>query len=62
MGLTGIIAEVTLRLWPIETSTMGVESERAPDLDATMALMDEGDSWYRSKDGGRRDIATKYGT
>jgi len=47
MGLTGIIVEVTLRLSPIETSSMRVDTDRAPDLDSAMALMDEGDAAYR---------------
>ncbi|GAC1331626.1 MAG: FAD-binding oxidoreductase [Candidatus Dormibacteria bacterium] len=47
MGLTGIIASVTLRLLRVETSTMRVDTDRAPDLDAAMALMEAGDSDYR---------------
>jgi decaprenylphospho-beta-D-ribofuranose 2-oxidase len=47
MGLTGLISEATIRLLPVETSLMRVDSERTPDLDATMARLAEEDPRYR---------------
>ena len=39
MGLTGVITEATLRLAPIETSLMLVDTERARDLDTCMGML-----------------------
>jgi decaprenylphospho-beta-D-ribofuranose 2-oxidase len=47
LGLTGIITEVTMRLLPIETSLMLVDTERIGHLDALMERMEEGDDRYR---------------
>jgi len=47
LGLTGVIAEATIRLLPIETSMIRAENLRCPDLDAVMALMVEGDDEFR---------------
>lgn len=47
MGLTGIVIDATLRLVPIETSRISVDTNRTSDLDACMALLDSGDAGYR---------------
>lgn len=46
MGLTGVIIEAEVALAPIETSLLRVDTDRAPDLDAVLALMTEGDRDY----------------
>jgi decaprenylphospho-beta-D-ribofuranose 2-oxidase len=46
LGLTGVILEATFRCLPIETSRLLVDTDRVADLDAVMALMDEGDADY----------------
>jgi decaprenylphospho-beta-D-ribofuranose 2-oxidase len=43
MGLTGAILDATIRLLPIESSRMSVDTRRIPDLDALFAAMDDGD-------------------
>lgn len=47
MGLTGIIREATVRLQAIESSLLAVDTDRTPDLDATMAMMAEQDQRHR---------------
>jgi decaprenylphospho-beta-D-ribofuranose 2-oxidase len=47
MGLTGLISEATIRLLPVETSVMRVDSERAPDLDTTLARLAAEDPRHR---------------
>jgi decaprenylphospho-beta-D-ribofuranose 2-oxidase len=47
MGLTGIVLEATIRLLPVQTSRMRVDTERLPDLDALLARMVESDEQYR---------------
>ncbi|WP_333738269.1 FAD-binding oxidoreductase [Streptomyces sp. IBSBF 2806] len=47
MGLTGIVLTATVRLQPVETSRMSVDTERAADLDDLMARLTAGDHRYR---------------
>ena len=47
MGLTGVILDATIRLLPIETSQMLVDTERTTDLDDVCARMAEGDHRHR---------------
>jgi decaprenylphospho-beta-D-ribofuranose 2-oxidase len=47
MGLTGAVVAAAVRLMPIETSLIRVDTDRAENLDAAMAMMDEGDARYR---------------
>ena len=47
MGLTGVVLEATVRLTPIATSRLLVDTERADDLDDVMARMDARDDEYR---------------
>ena len=47
MGLSGVIVEATLRLIPIETSSVLVDTERFEDIDALMDAMVTGDHHYR---------------
>lgn len=46
MGLTGVILDATIRLKPIETSRLMVDTDRAIDLDDAMAMLSEGDDRY----------------
>jgi decaprenylphospho-beta-D-ribofuranose 2-oxidase len=47
MGLTGIVKRATLRLLPIETPFVRVDTERACDLDDLLERMETGDADYR---------------
>ncbi len=46
MGLTGVVVEVTFRVKPIESSLLLVDTDRTPNLDATIELMEVGDHAY----------------
>ncbi|MGW0331333.1 FAD-binding protein [Streptomyces sp. NPDC003011] len=47
MGLTGVILTATVRLQPVETSLMSVDTERARDLDDLMGRLTATDHHYR---------------
>ena len=47
MGLTGAILDATIRLLPIESSRMSVDTTRIPDLDTLFDTMNESDDRYR---------------
>lgn len=47
MGLTGIVAEATLRLLRVETSLVKVETTRTAELDATLSALREGQQRHR---------------
>jgi decaprenylphospho-beta-D-ribofuranose 2-oxidase len=47
MGLTGTIVEATIRLHPVETSLLRVDTDRVPDLDTLLSLLSEGGRHHR---------------
>ena len=46
MGLTGVVLRATLRMRPVETSCVVVDTERAADLDDLLARLTDGDDRY----------------
>ena len=46
MGLTGVVLRATLRMRPVETSRVVVDTERAADLDDLLARLVDGDDHY----------------
>lgn len=46
MGLTGMILDATIQLSAIETAYLSVDTDRTPDLDTTLGLMESGDHAY----------------
>ena len=46
MGLTGVVLRATLRMRPVETSRVVVDTERADDLDDLLARLVAGDGAY----------------
>jgi decaprenylphospho-beta-D-ribofuranose 2-oxidase len=47
MGLTGTVVEATIRLHPIETSMLRVDTDRVPDLDTLLTLLTDGGRRHR---------------
>ncbi len=47
MGLTGVVVDATLRLQPVETAFVRVDTERARDLDDALDRMGQGDHRYQ---------------
>jgi decaprenylphospho-beta-D-ribofuranose 2-oxidase len=46
MGLTGVVVDATIRMQPVESSQLVVDTDRTADLDEVMSLMVEGDDRY----------------
>jgi len=46
MGLTGVIVDATIKMTPIGSSLVSVDTDRAANLDEVMRLMVEGDADY----------------
>lgn len=46
MGLTGLITDVVLRMRPVETAAMRVETRRIPDIDSMFTVMSEDDDSF----------------
>jgi decaprenylphospho-beta-D-ribofuranose 2-oxidase len=59
MGLTGIVVDATLRLLPIETSKVAVDTTRLTDLEALFAAMSDGDDEHHRYSVAWIDLAAK---
>ncbi len=69
MGLTGVVVSATLRLIPVETSWIQVDSQRFTRLEALMSEMEATDARYHysvawldcmgHRDGGHRSVLTR---
>ncbi len=46
MGLTGLVVDATIRMLPIESARLLVDTDRTADLDEVMSLMVDGDDQY----------------
>ncbi len=46
MGLTGLVVDATIRMLPIESARLVVDTDRTSDLDEVMSLMVDGDDQY----------------
>ena len=46
MGLTGVVTDATVRMQPIDSAQLVVDTDRTSDLDEVMSLMVEGDADY----------------
>ncbi|MBR7825196.1 FAD-binding oxidoreductase [Actinospica sp. MGRD01-02] len=58
MGLTGVVLRATLRMLPVETSRILVETKRVADLDEAMARMTETDADHRFSVASLDNLAT----
>jgi decaprenylphospho-beta-D-ribofuranose 2-oxidase len=47
MGLTGVVLDATIRLLPVETAMIRMDTDRAGDLDEALHLMQSGDDRYQ---------------
>ena len=58
MGLTGVVLRATLRMMPVETSRILVETQRVADLDEAMERMTATDADYRFSVASLDNLAT----
>ena len=59
MGLTGIVVDATVRLLPVETSRVAVDTHRISDLDSLFAFMTDGDDEHHRYSVAWIDLAAK---